>query len=230
MAVCIRLNCWWVALSVELCGDYTHTYTQPYYGTMDFVWDNPGEPVPEETYTHSHLSWSAIVPYLLRPSNTIRVVISCVDLCTEGGSTGSIDQQQHGSSFSHRWVTLYYHVIIFLKITTSCWQYDSVKAAGTVCSDSVSLCITAELMASHNSLDPAVARSSTTAPVDMRFPPGATATRQQQVLVDQLQQQQQQQRLLSSLGGILSSNLPINANQLQVSISFCSHSLYSSRW
>ena len=79
--------------------------------------------------------------------------------------------------------------------------------------------VTAELMASHNSLDPA-ARSSTAPPVDTRFPPGATATRQQQVLVDQLQQQQQQQRLLSSLGGILSSNLPINANQLQVMFTF----------
>jgi len=32
------------------------------------------------------------------------VVMSCVYLCTEGGSTGSIDQQQHGSSFSHLWV------------------------------------------------------------------------------------------------------------------------------
>jgi len=32
---------------------------------MDFVRDNPGEPVPEETFTHSHLSWSPIVPYLL---------------------------------------------------------------------------------------------------------------------------------------------------------------------
>jgi len=25
-------------------------------------------------------------------------------MCTEGGSTGSIDQQQHGSSFSHWYV------------------------------------------------------------------------------------------------------------------------------
>jgi len=32
---------------------------------MDFVWDNPGEPVPEETFNHSHLSWSSVVPYLL---------------------------------------------------------------------------------------------------------------------------------------------------------------------
>jgi len=39
---------------------------------MDFVRDNPGEPVPEETFTHLHLSWSSIVSYLLLPSNTIR--------------------------------------------------------------------------------------------------------------------------------------------------------------
>jgi len=76
------------------------------------------------------------------------------------------------------------------------------------------LCIAAELMASHNSLDQS-ARSN--------FPPGSATTtaRQQQVLVDQLQQQQQQQRLLSSLGGILSSGLPVNANQLQVCICHC---------
>jgi len=31
-----------------------HTHTQPFYGSMDFFRDNPGEPVPEETFTHSH--------------------------------------------------------------------------------------------------------------------------------------------------------------------------------
>jgi len=29
-----------------------HTRTQPFYGSMDFVQDNPGELVPEETFTH----------------------------------------------------------------------------------------------------------------------------------------------------------------------------------
>jgi len=29
----------------------THTCTQPFYGSLDFVWDNPGELVPEETFT-----------------------------------------------------------------------------------------------------------------------------------------------------------------------------------
>ena len=42
----------------------THTIhnTQPFYGSVDFVRDNPGEPVPEETFTHSHPSWSSIIP------------------------------------------------------------------------------------------------------------------------------------------------------------------------
>jgi len=41
---------------------HTHTHTQPFYGSVDFVRDNPGEPVPEETFTYSHSSWSSIVP------------------------------------------------------------------------------------------------------------------------------------------------------------------------
>jgi len=40
-------------------------HTQPFNGSLDFVRDNLGEPVPKETFTHSHLSWSSIVPYLL---------------------------------------------------------------------------------------------------------------------------------------------------------------------
>ena len=52
-----------------------HTHTQPFYGSVDFVWDNLGEPVAEETFTHSHLSWSSIVPYLLHPSNTIHCIL-----------------------------------------------------------------------------------------------------------------------------------------------------------
>jgi len=29
-----------------------YTHTQPFYGSVEFVRDNPGEPVPEETFTH----------------------------------------------------------------------------------------------------------------------------------------------------------------------------------
>jgi len=32
---------------------HTHTHTQLFYGSMDFVQNNPGELVPEETFTHS---------------------------------------------------------------------------------------------------------------------------------------------------------------------------------
>jgi len=36
---------------------FTHTHTQPFYGSVEFVRENPGEPVPEETFTHySHRS------------------------------------------------------------------------------------------------------------------------------------------------------------------------------
>jgi len=41
------------------------------YVSLDFVRDNPGEPVPEETFAHSHLSGSSIIPYLLPPTNMI---------------------------------------------------------------------------------------------------------------------------------------------------------------
>jgi len=38
---------------------HTHTHTQPFYGSVDFV---RHKPVPEEIFTHSHSSWSSIIP------------------------------------------------------------------------------------------------------------------------------------------------------------------------
>jgi len=52
-----------------------HTHTQPFYGSLDFVRYNLGELVPEETFTHSHLSWSSVIPYLLHPSTTIHGIL-----------------------------------------------------------------------------------------------------------------------------------------------------------
>jgi len=40
-----------------------HTHEGPFYGCMDSEL--------EETFTHSHLSWSSIIPYLLHPSTII---------------------------------------------------------------------------------------------------------------------------------------------------------------
>jgi len=42
---------------------------------LDFVRVNPGEPVPEETCTDSHLLWSSIIPYLFLPSITIHGIL-----------------------------------------------------------------------------------------------------------------------------------------------------------
>jgi len=70
--VCVMLYTWSTFVSsciylqmyhCTLCckKEYTHN-TQPFYGSVEFVQDNPGEPVPEETFTHSHSSWSSIIP------------------------------------------------------------------------------------------------------------------------------------------------------------------------
>jgi len=55
--------------------------TQPFYGSLDFVWDNLGEAVPEETFTHSHLSWSSVICYLLPPSITIHGILPVQFAC-----------------------------------------------------------------------------------------------------------------------------------------------------
>jgi len=47
------------------------THTQPFYSSLDFVWDNPGEQVPKETFTNSHLSLSSTILYMLPPSIAI---------------------------------------------------------------------------------------------------------------------------------------------------------------
>ena len=50
--------------AIHRCHTHTHTTV---YGSLDFVRDNPGEPISEETFTHSHLnhhlSASSIYPW-----------------------------------------------------------------------------------------------------------------------------------------------------------------------
>ena len=53
----------------------------PFYSSLDFDRDKPGEPVPEETFNHSHLSWSSIIPYLLPPSITIHDILPIQFTC-----------------------------------------------------------------------------------------------------------------------------------------------------
>ena len=59
----------------------THTHTQLFYSSLDFVRYNLVEPVPEETFTHSHLLWSSIVTYLLHPSNMIHGILPVQSTC-----------------------------------------------------------------------------------------------------------------------------------------------------
>jgi len=66
---------------------HTHTHTHPSYGSLNSVWDNPGELVPEETFTHSHLSWSSVIPYLLPPSITIHGILPIQFACLQSFST-----------------------------------------------------------------------------------------------------------------------------------------------
>jgi len=54
---------------------------QPFYSLLDFVLDNRGEPVPEETFTHSHLSWLSIIPYLLPLSIMIHGILPVQFMC-----------------------------------------------------------------------------------------------------------------------------------------------------
>jgi len=54
---------------------FTHQHTQP------LVRDYPGRPVPEETLTHSHPSWSLDILYQLPPFTTIHCILCAQFMC-----------------------------------------------------------------------------------------------------------------------------------------------------
>jgi len=56
-----RFWLYWQAIqeSIQEHTKGTHTHTQPFYGSLNFVWDNLGEPVPEGAVRHLlDFSWS----------------------------------------------------------------------------------------------------------------------------------------------------------------------------
>jgi len=59
----------------------THACTHTVFQLCEFSPGKPGEPIPEETFTHSHLSWSSIITYLLHPSITIHSIRPVQFLC-----------------------------------------------------------------------------------------------------------------------------------------------------
>ena len=69
------------------CTHHTRMHIQPFHSSLDFVRHNPGEPVPKETFTHSHLSWSTIIPYLVPLSITIHGILPVQFTCWQSFST-----------------------------------------------------------------------------------------------------------------------------------------------
>jgi len=99
----------------------THAHTQSFYGCLDSVWDNPGEPVPEETFIHSHLSWSPVVPYLLPPSATIHGILpvqcTCLTVFFHNLSTSFLWSTSWPGTLSFILHTFLHPIIVF------CSQY-----------------------------------------------------------------------------------------------------------
>jgi len=63
------------------CCQHTHTYIHSRFTALWVVWDNLGELVPEESYTHSVTHTSSIIPCLLHPSITIYGILSVQFTC-----------------------------------------------------------------------------------------------------------------------------------------------------
>ena len=66
--------------STKISTTYYYYYNR-FCGCLNFLRDNLDEPVPEETFILSQLSWSSIIPYLLPPSITIHGILPVQFTC-----------------------------------------------------------------------------------------------------------------------------------------------------
>ena len=96
-------NVFYTRLAVN---EHTHiNVSQP------FVWDYPGGPVPEGTFTHSHPSWSSCFLYHLSPSTMIHSILLVQYTCL----TVLFHNLSLGYLWSTSWSgTLYFILHIFL--------------------------------------------------------------------------------------------------------------------
>ena len=98
-----RCRCLWMTWMVDLYRTHTHTHNRL---TAFDLW--PREPVPEETFTHSHPSCLSDILYQLPPFTTILFVqFTCLTVLFHNLSPGPI----WSSSWS---LTLYFILRVFL--------------------------------------------------------------------------------------------------------------------
>jgi len=116
-------------------------HTQPFYGSTDFVQDNMGEPVPEETVTYSHLSWSSVIPSELHLLQS--VASSLFNLCD-------------GQSFSTISLQVIFGLPLGLAPSTSYSTHFFTQSLSSFCSTCPYhrnlFCCSTEIMSSHPSL------------------------------------------------------------------------------
>ena len=108
---------------------HTHTHTQAYRHTTlcPFVRDQKSSRVPEETFTHSHTSWSSDILYQLPPSTTIHCILCVQFTCL----TVLFNNLSPGPLWSSSWPWTRYFIlhaflhpiIVFFSHTVSCWKW-----------------------------------------------------------------------------------------------------------
>jgi len=102
-------------------------------------------PVPEETFTHLHLSWSSIVPYLLHPSTTIRGILPVQSMHLTVFFLSSTEHYYNNHFMAIVQVNLYYPV--HWKTGGFCWSFSMVLAPA-VCNLLHDCCQWADLVSS----------------------------------------------------------------------------------
>ena len=97
-------------------GTSKHTHTL-FYSSLDFARDNQGEAVSEETFTHLHLLWSSVIPYLLPPSivihNILPVQLTCLTVFFHNHSTSFLWSTSRPGTLNFILHTFLHPIIVF---------------------------------------------------------------------------------------------------------------------
>ena len=107
----------YAALIPSLVLSHTQSHTQPFYCSLHFVQHNPGDLVPEEIFTHSHLLWSPIVPYLLHLPTMIHGILPVQFTCLAVLFTISLPSFLYILSFFYHLLCNSKNFILMIRIT-----------------------------------------------------------------------------------------------------------------